>query len=252
MKILNIFSIRRAGKNKPQLFSAGKYRIAQSKSSDAEWLLKVMLNDPEALFLKGEPLQSPWRSDATDKVLVQNRGKVFLIKRYNCPNLLYRLKSSFRRSRAEKSWDAAWILHSLGLSTPLPILFLEERRCRLLRNSYIVFPYLNTATSLLVKWPELNNEARKRVLTIWGNVIGKMHLNGFSHGDLNWRNLLLEQNNSEFVYYIIDLDGYRFSKRVPIEAAQKDLSHFYRDIKRMGATQDMRDVFTTEYKNTCH
>lgn len=208
----------------------------------------TLLPDPDRLFAAGEGIQSPWQSAATDKTVVRIGGRSYFFKRYNCLGGGYRLKNIFRNSRALKSWWAGWKFLESGLPTPRPIVCLEERRLRLLGRSYLLFELLDGAHSLLDCWAGLSERGRRDVLSLLGTEIGNMHRRGLLHGDLNWRNILIRENPRSLEVYFVDLDGCRDGGVANRERAEKDLSHFYRDLQRNQATGEETALFMAAWE----
>lgn len=211
-------------------------------------VIHALLDDPDRLFASGEVIQSPWQNPATDKTIVEIGGGCYFLKRYNCLGPGYRLKNIFRNSRAFKSWRAGWKFLELGLPTPKPIACLEERQLRLLGRSYLLFEMLNGARSLLDCWSDLSVARRREVLSVTGFAVGRMHRLGLLHGDLNWRNILVRGASGAQEAYLVDLDGYRFVGTGSRERAEKDMSHFFRDLKRNHATRQETECFVNAWE----
>lgn len=226
----------------------GRFVVYLDSTTKNSELLGVLLPDPDRLFDTGVEIQSDWQSAATDKTVVNLGGKRYFLKRYNCLGVGYRLKNIFRNSRALKSWWAGWKFQELGLSTPTPIVCLEERHLSLLGRSYLLFEMIDNAASLLDSWPSFNDARRRDVLTFAGAKIGKMHRLGLLHGDLNWRNILVRESSSSREIDLVDLDGSRYVKKVTREQAQKDMSHFFRDLQRNQATELESELFSATWE----
>jgi len=221
----------------------GAFVVYRDPSQVDDGFLSALLPDPDRLFEAGQAIQSPWQSAATDKTIVEIRGKSYFLKRYNCLGSRYRLKSIVRTSRALKSWWAGWKFLELGLPTPRPVACLEERRFRLLGRSYILFDYWGDSWSLLDLWSELSDVQRAQLLSVLGKELGKMHRQGVLHGDSNWRNILVSRVGTDVKISLIDLDGSRFLRKLSRERAMRDLAHFLRDLSRSGAPDELRAHF---------
>jgi tRNA A-37 threonylcarbamoyl transferase component Bud32 len=211
-------------------------------------VIDSLLDDPDRLFASGEVVRSPWQSAATDKTIVESGGRSYFLKRYNCLGGGYRLKNIFRISRALKSWRAGWKFLELGLPTPRPIACVEERRLRLLGRSYLLFEMLDGAHCLLDFWSDLSAERRREVLSLLGAEIGMMHRLGLLHGDLNWRNILVRRACGAPETYLVDLDGCCFVGSVTRERAERDMSHFFRDLQRNNASEEEAKFFVDAWE----
>lgn len=210
----------------------------------------LLLPEPDRLFGVGETIQTPWHSAATDKVVVNLGNRDVFFKRYNCLGLGYRLKNMFRPSRALKSWRAGWKFLELGVPTPKPLACLEERRYRLLGRSYVLFEQIDNAISLLDAWADFDGEQRRNLLLSLGTEIGRLHKLGLIHGDLNWRNILVQKTRSGTEIFFVDLDGSRFLGKVNRDSAWRDMDHFFRDLRRNGATDAEAQVFIQKWEES--
>jgi tRNA A-37 threonylcarbamoyl transferase component Bud32 len=226
----------------------GDFVVFHDSSEAYAEVVATLLPDPDRLFAAGQAIQSPWQSAATDKTVVKIGGRSYFFKRYNCLGGGYRLKNLFRNSRALKSWWAGWKFLELGLPTPRPIACLEERRLRLLGRSYLLFELLDGAQSLLDRWAGLSAEGRRDVLSLLGSEIGNMHRRGLLHGDLNWRNVLVREISRSLEVYFVDLDGCSDAGGVNREQAEKDMSHFFRDMQRNQATGEETALFMASWE----
>jgi hypothetical protein len=85
-----------------------------------------------------------------------DRGRVFratllgrdaLIKRYDLPGIVDKLKYLFRPSRARRAWASAQAFVGLGISTPDPLGFLEIRSGPIPVRSYSITAFMPDAVS---------------------------------------------------------------------------------------------------------
>lgn len=213
-------------------FKSGRFTGFCENSEQGQALAAALLPDPGNLFASGETVCSPWHTASTDKVRIQLAGQEYFIKRYNCMGIRYRLKYLLRPSRALRSWRNGLCFLQRQVPTVGPVVCLEERFLGLLGNSYVVFPYLTDARSLLDCWHEFLPQEQEEALLTLAEIIGHMHRQGIFHGDLNWRNLMVQKYDGQFRFYWIDLDGCHFQRKYNEILAVRDLKHFYRDMER--------------------
>ncbi len=219
-------------------------------SSAAQALAASLLPDPDRLFANGEPVSSAWRSTATDKARIRLAGQDYFVKRYNCQGAGYRVKNLLRPSRALRSWTNGLRFQQAQVPTVLPVLCLEERFWGLLGRSWVVFPYLSDAESLLGVWPALAGPAQEETLFTLAEIFGRMHRQGIFHGDLNWRNILVQRNREGLQYLLIDLDACHYRSRYRAQCAHADLKHFYRDMQRAAVAAVLSDEFQKIWRTT--
>lgn len=227
----------------------GGFRVFKENSRQAEEVVNQLLPDPDRALEGGEPLVSPWRSEATDKARIVVGGKNYFLKRYNCRGWLYRLKNGFRRSKAVHSWTAGQTFRAHGIATVEPLVCLEERFGNLLGRSYLVFPFRpDTWGNLLEVWPHMSRTTRSRALAALAQLIGRMHRAGATHGDLNWRNILVCRRDERLEYFLVDLDGSRMRKKLRADQARKDLDHFLRDLDRNEVDTEDQQRFLAQWR----
>jgi len=208
--------------------------------------------DPDYFFDRGEQIRSAWKSRIIDKAIVRIGDQSFFIKRYNCLGKIYKLKNLARKSKALKAWLAGRQLLQSGISTPNPVICMEEYRFGLLERSYLCCDFIQGASNLLELWPELDHEERMRLLGLAGLETGNLHRRGCLHGDLNWRNVLVRGKDRNGKIFLVDLDGCRFSRHLGEKSALRDLRHFYRDLERSHASAVYIDHFTDSWYKTYH
>ena len=227
----------------------GPFCVWRQATAEAEAILQQLLPDPDRILAVGKELPSPWRGEATDKVRVELGGRAYFLKRYNPTSLLYPLKNAFRPSRALRSWRAVQLFIRCGVPTPAPLLCLEERRSRLLGRSYLLFPFVAAdAGSFLDLWPRLDAVSQRHCLERLAQLLGRMHRQGILHGDLNWRNILAVREGEGFSFWLVDLDGSRQVARLTPGRAERDLSHFLRDLQRSGAAPELYSAFLERWR----
>ena len=154
----------------------------------------------------------------------------------------------FRKSKAFKAWENGIRFIQEDISTPTPIVCFEQRQLMLLGDSYLVCEHLYHTINLLNGWHCLDDSQKSRLLRLIGSEIGHMHHKGFLHGDLNWRNILIPQENKDDSVFLVDLDDASFSKHLDVKAACRDLSHFYRDFERNKAPRKYIELFTQHWE----
>jgi tRNA A-37 threonylcarbamoyl transferase component Bud32 len=242
--ISNYFDHRRIGDD---VIYQGDFAIRYDSRIEL-CIAKNFLSAPDQIFESGKIISSAWKNPAIEKSVVKMGNGLFFIKRYNCLGKIYKIKNMYRRSKALKSWWAGWALLDVGISTPRPVICLEERRFRLLGASYLFCEFINDARNLLEAWPSLDDQKRVQLLCLAGFEIGKMHRTGLLHGDLNWRNVLIQEQDHCGKIFLVDLDGSYYAKHIKEATARRDLNHFYRDLDRQNAHNKHIEVFTKSWQ----
>lgn len=213
-------------------FVAGResgFRIHRMATPEAERALALLLPDPDRVFEEGVPLSG--RGSGCSSVRVRIGDGTYFLKRYDCRGLGYRVKNIFRRSRALKVWIATWGFLARSLPVPRPLLFLEERQCRLLGRAYILSEFHEGSERLMNLWPMLQDREKDCVLIKSAMLLGMVNRFNCIHGDTNWDNLLIT-DRSRFDLIMVDLDCAKIPFRLSPARAFRDIQHFVRDLCR--------------------
>lgn len=134
-------------------------------------------------------------------------------------------------SKAERSFNAATHLQSLGIGTPAPIAWRDRwENGRLLESYYLsVFePGISLRDALFDIYHQHKDSAKlMELLLLVAPAIRKMHDAGFMHGDLGNQNILLPKNadGSWAEPSFIDLNRYKvFAEGITDKARAMDLA----------------------------
>jgi tRNA A-37 threonylcarbamoyl transferase component Bud32 len=190
-------------------------------------VLAKLLPDPDRAYT-GAQICKPGSRNHTARVELV--GGDYLLKRYNCRGLMYRLQNSLRPSRAVKNWNLIHHFQLRGVSVPEPCLCLEERHCRLLGRSYILMAF-SPGQTLRQTWPGSTDRERKALMASLAMLLGRMHRFGLLHGDLKWDNILVQRDANILRVILIDFDGARQVTRPSRKRANKDLLRFQSDLR---------------------
>jgi tRNA A-37 threonylcarbamoyl transferase component Bud32 len=225
------------------------YRVFRLPGADAEQLCRTLLPDPDRIFWQGDRVDSGRKGNPRDLARIVVDGRSYFVKRYDSRNWQYRVKNMLRFSRARRCMRAGQALLESGVLTPRPLLCLDRRTWRLLGPSYLVCPFLEDAVSLLDLWPDLDAARREELLGLAGRMFGALHGRGIVHGDTNWRNILVRNAGQGSEFWLVDLDGTRFYRRLPFARAERDIGHFLRDLQRCGEGDQVAGLFRHHWRS---
>ncbi len=150
-------------------------------------------------------------------------GDGLVVKRYNYRDIGNLAKDSFRRSRARRAFLKAYHLELVGIPTPRPIAAGDWRAAGLPVRSYMIMEEIRGAVELN-QW----SPAKGRVAAKVGQLVARLHTEGFRHRDLKDSNILLDPDGTP---YLIDLEGLRYMGTVPKVRVRFDLNRLARSIK---------------------
>lgn len=166
-----------------------------------------------------------------------------VLKRFNIKNRWNYLKDLFRPSRALRSYRKAYHLELLGMPTPRPVAAAERRMMRVLINSYLVMEEIRGAQDLRTLKALSIHDAREA-----GRLVGRLHDDGFAHGDLKETNIV---RDAEGKLFLLDLDGLTYLQRLPEQSAAADLARLARGAANYPAVTALhRFAFVRAYCKT--
>lgn len=136
-----------------------------------------------------------------------------VVKSFAIPNLVNRfVYGVFRKSKAQRSYEYAEKLNSLGIKSPMPIAFYTERCGLLFSHSYYVSKKSNCRYTFydVIDNPALEN--RDLYLCCVGRMTAKMHAAGIYPLDYSGGNILLDVVDGEPQFELVDLNRMAFGK----------------------------------------
>jgi tRNA A-37 threonylcarbamoyl transferase component Bud32 len=151
----------------------------------------------------------------------------FVLKRYNSPGAANLFKNIFRSSRSRRAYRKGYHLELLGIPTPRSVATADRRIGPALRCSYLITESIPGAQELGA-YLRCVDHPDKQVIYLTAQLLAQLHQEGFSHGDLKERNILLD---SQLKPYIIDLDALRYRKGIHDAAAAGDLQRLNRALE---------------------
>jgi tRNA A-37 threonylcarbamoyl transferase component Bud32 len=202
-------------------------------------------------FLDGEGARvlKDGRTIKAGVVELKGGGRIFL-KRYNRKGLFHTFKNIFRASRAQRVWEKSYGLELRGFNVPRPIAYMEERRFRILKRSYVISEFLSGAVNLneFIGQQVMSDDERAEVISALGREIGRMHRFGWFHGDLKWNNILVnETSGRERAFYFLDIDGSKIKRDLNLNDVSRDIGRFFREMERYGLGTDRKHLFLSAY-----
>ena len=135
--------------------------------------------------------------------------KPVFVKRENNKGLKFTLKYLFRCSRVFRAAAAAAKLEELGIPTP-KVLAVGSRRSRgVLKSGYLITETLSKVLKNEVVCNRLNHNEQfnDHFMAEVSRMVGIMHENGISHGDLKLSNIYCKDTATGYKFGLLDLDG---------------------------------------------
>lgn len=170
-------------------------------------------------------------------------GETFFYKKFSVDSLLNKLINLFR-DRAQRAFKMSLQLVRAGISVPCPAAIIKDMKqgsvyyiCEELSNTRTLSSYVKAVNS-----PEKVENIMKR----FAFEIADFHKAGFFHGDMNWKNIMIDADSESKSYYIdLDTAGKLSSARDTRYAM--DLARFSIDIAEKTSGRDYISVFIMAY-----
>ena len=202
-------------------------------------ILGNLISDPNR-YIQKERLLKDGNSTTVAEFIFES--KRYVVKRYNLNSLWQSVKYLFKMSRAARCWRSASILSMLGVYTPKPYMFIEDRRLWFLRGkSYFVSEKIE-AVNLLehIEAKGLKQNELEAIIVSFRLLFKIMIEYKISHGDMKASNFLYWNNK----IVVLDLDGMRRhrSQRVFKKAIKKDFDRFLKNWKGTEYEQPFENI----------
>ena len=165
---------------------------------------------PELMTTQGETLHA---GRNLIKVLRAPDGRLFNVKRYHCPSPLNAIVYSLglRQPKGRRAAIYPALLAKAGIETPQVAAYIEERRCGLLRFSWLVTvqcPYERRLYEVVDDAPEVYLPLAEAL----GRMTARMHEAEMLHRDYSPGNILWREEHGEYRFSVVDINRMRFGK----------------------------------------
>lgn len=222
---------------------------------------KNILHQIDRWFITDNERSDNLREVTIAKVPITIKGTVhYLSVKYTKPmyigvkiNLGKFIRYIFRPSKAEQSWKIAHTLLEHKIPIPQPIAFFDQRILGVLMRCYYIAEYLNNAKNLNDYLIELKrnqmsnpdssslNHTKKGVIEETGKLIGRLHCNGYRHGDMGIGNIMITQEDANiFHLYFVDIETFTHHKDLTEEEVAYDLACTYHSVRKILSGMELR------------
>lgn len=180
---------------------------------------EAILRDPDGFLATRATILKPGRSSTV------GRADGLVLKRYNLRKPGNLLKDLFRPSKARRAYRKAYHLELVGVATARPIAVADRRRLGFVARSYLLMEEIPDARHLGQSQGDGHCAAREL-----GDLLAKLHNEGFSHRDLKETNLVFDSVGRGL---LIDLEGLEFVGVLPLRRAVADLTRLARAARKL-------------------
>jgi len=169
--------------------------------------------------------------------ILQHENIDIVVKSFKIPHLLNRLiYTFFRASKAKKSYE-----NSLKIITfvPEPIAYIEFYDSWLLKESYFIsteFKY-----DFTIREPLLDKQFydRDEIFKTFAKFTLELHNNNIFHDDYSPGNILIQKDENNYIFKLVDINRMKFYKLGQIERAK--------NFSKLWASDDELTLMATEY-----
>jgi hypothetical protein len=162
------------------------------------------------------------------------------IKSFKIPNavnkIVYRF---FRKSKAERSFEYANHLVLNKIGTPFPIAFAENKSGLTFKESYYVSEHLDCDLTFRELVTNPNYPNHEEILRAFTRFTFKLHEQEIEFLDHSPGNTLIQLNNGDYKFFLVDLNRMNF-KKLNFEERMKNFA-------RLTPKKEMIEVMANEY-----
>ena len=159
-----------------------------------------------AIMQQGDSLK---KGDTSSVSRSMWNNKNIVTKQYNHRGFCHSLRHTIKRSRALRGWINGHRLLNIGIPTPKPLAYLEQRKGLLVWKSYLVTECVEGQK--LYDFERDTNVSQQRLSRIIGQIeelLGRLARHRISHGDLKHTNILITQKGP----ILTDLDAMKVNR----------------------------------------
>lgn len=133
------------------------------------------------------------------------------IKAFKKPNLFNKIAYTFfRKSKAQRSFEYANRLLSLGINTPTPIAFFEFKVNGLLNHSFYISEQLDYGLTYRDLNTNLDQTEHENILRAFTRFTHNLHQNNILFLDHSPGNTLIVKTGNAYEFFLVDLNRMRF------------------------------------------
>lgn len=163
--------------------------------------------------------------------IFEAKGLILNVKSYKIPIFFNRIAYSFfRPSKAQRAYEYGKRLLSMGVQTPEPVAFIEEKKNGLFSRSYFISLHTPMDGNMRdVAIPDVPFEKVKKLSAAFGKYTATLHKKGILHIDYSPGNILYEKKeDGNFNFSIIDINRMKFCE-VDYETGCKNFCRMWAD-----------------------
>ncbi len=186
---------------------------------------------------KGEPFGNQMRNSLK---LFTSNNFTLNFKSFKIPNVFNQIAYSFfRKSKAQRSYEYALKLKSLGVGTPEAIAYYEFKHFFLFKKSFYISKQLDCDLTYRELLNDFEYEDYDNILRQFTRFTFDLHEKGIEFLDHSPGNTLINKTNDGYVFSLVDLNRMRFGKM--------DFNQRMKNFARLSKYKHMVEIMSDEY-----
>ena len=157
-------------------------------------------------------------------------GHTLYLKKHLYRSTLDFVKHLFRLSRAKRAFNASLMLQKNGFDAPTVIGLFECFLGPFRTDNMLLVKGIEDSKPLYECISQFHNctakkelQEKRRLITSFGETVGRMHAAGIFHGDLRLGNVLVQKNEGQWRFFFIDNERTKKFWRLPVRLRLKNL-----------------------------
>ena len=183
-----------------------KFSLNQAYTNQKEDIFSLVTNF--------DALDDPNAFGSRNKIKAINlNDKPLCIKSFKRPNVINRIAYTFfRKSKAERSYNFAHRLLSLGIGTPEPIAFFEFKKYGLINKSFYISEQLDSDLTYRDLTKNFDYPDYENILRAFTRFTNELHNKGVLFLDHSPGNTLIKKVGNQYHFFLVDLNRMRFKQ----------------------------------------
>jgi hypothetical protein len=179
--------------------------------------------------------------------VIEINGLKLCVKSFGQPSIINRFAYAFvRQSKAKRSYNNAFKLRAMGIATPEPICWIEERNQRgFITRSYYLSLYEEHAFTLAKVFNHDLPQKETIIKDFAYFACHMLHKQGVRHLDLGQGNVLVKKTDHGFSFSLVDINRIRFN-------SHKTRRNGFSNLRRLGGTPIEMSMLASYYAEAKH
>tara|TARA_Y100001934_G_C12338717_1_gene768968 strand:- start:243 stop:1031 length:789 start_codon:yes stop_codon:yes gene_type:complete len=210
------------------------------------WPIRPLLEGAAITPWFDQPHRALKQNAKVDARLLQLPSGPVFVKQYKVASRLRRTFVTLTGFRARRMFRLSLCLLAIGVRVPQPLAYVLDRRHDRLSSFFVCEALQARDLKSVACGPGLDEAGGEaRVFSRVGEMLVALHRAGFSHGDMKWANLMVDDASQELI--LIDLDGVRRPWLFRNKRFGRDLARFILNARELGVAPESIDALLVMY-----